>query len=79
VPQVDSTLSEVVATLYYNDLASQAAKLPIVGNKINADLPRHVTNAALDGLFMKLAAQEKLIRKNPTARITDLLKQLRPK
>jgi hypothetical protein len=28
----------------------------------------------LDGLFLKLAAEEKAIRENPVARTTDLLK-----
>ncbi len=64
------------ATRYYNDLASYAAQLPIIGNKVNADLTDHVARAALDGLFMKLAVQEKLIRNNPAARISDILKQL---
>ena len=45
------------ATRYYNDLASYAAQLPIIGNKVNADLTDHVARAALDGLFMKLAVQ----------------------
>ena len=55
------------ATRYYNDLASYAAQLPIIGNKVNADLTDHVARAALDGLFMKLAVQEKLIRNNPAS------------
>ncbi|SIS72882.1 DUF4197 domain-containing protein [Neptunomonas antarctica] len=75
-PEVDSALSEVGATRYYNDLASQAAQLPIVGQQVTGDLSSHVTKAALDGLFLKIAAEEKLIRDNPAARTTDLLKQL---
>ena len=73
-PVVDSALSEVGATLYYNDLALKAAQLPIVGKKINGDLTSHVTNAALDGLFLTL--EEQLIRKDPASRTTALLKQL---
>jgi hypothetical protein len=75
-PHVEGVLSEVRATRYYNDLASQAAKLPVVGKKVNTDLTKHVTHAALDGLFMKLAVQEKLIRKNPAAQTSKILKQL---
>jgi hypothetical protein len=71
-PEVDSALGEVGATRYYNDLA----QLPIVGQQVTGDLSGHVTKAALDGLFLKLAAEEKLIRDNPAARTTDLLKQL---
>jgi len=38
------------------------------------DLDSYVTSKALDGLFLKIAEQEKLIRENPVARTTDLLK-----
>ena len=40
------------------------------------DLDNYVTTKALDGLFLKIAEQEKLIRENPAARATDLLKQV---
>ena len=40
------------------------------------DLDDYVTGKALDGLFLKLAAEEKAIRENPVARTTDLLKQV---
>jgi hypothetical protein len=72
-PVVDSAINEVGATRCYNDLALKAAQLPIVGKKINGDLTSHVTNAALDGLFLTLAAEEKLIRKDPASRTTALL------
>ncbi len=75
-PEIDTALGEVGATKYYNSLATQAAQLPLVGQQVEGDLTNHVTNAALDGLFLKLAAEEKLIRKNPAARSTELLKKL---
>jgi len=40
------------------------------------DLDDYVTRKALDGLFQKIAAQEKLIRENPVARTTDLLQKV---
>lgn len=40
------------------------------------DLDDYVTRKALDGLFVKIADQERLIRENPAARTTDLLKQV---
>ena len=46
----------------------------MVGKEINMDLPDYVTEQALDGLFTMLAAEEKKIRENPTARTTELLK-----
>lgn len=40
------------------------------------DLDDYVTRKALDGLFLKIAEQEKLIRSDPAARTTDLLRQV---
>jgi len=40
------------------------------------DLDEYVTGKALDGLFLKLAAEEKAIREDPVARSTDLLKKV---
>ena len=40
------------------------------------DLDTFVAQKAIDGLFIRIAEQEKLIRENPAARTTDLLKQV---
>nr|VFJ88802.1 MAG: Protein of unknown function (DUF4197) [Candidatus Kentron sp. H] len=40
------------------------------------DLDSYVTDKALDGLFLKLAEEEKAIRTDPVARGTDLLKSV---
>jgi len=40
------------------------------------DLDSYVTHKALDGLFLKIAEQEKQIRENPIARTTDLLQKV---
>lgn len=40
------------------------------------DLDRYVTDKAMDGLFLKLAAEEARIRSDPVARTTDLLQQV---
>jgi Protein of unknown function (DUF4197) len=49
------------------------------GNLLGAQMPDlddYVTRKALDGLFVKIAEQEKLIRENPVARTTDLLQKV---
>jgi hypothetical protein len=49
------------------------------GNRLGVqapDLDDYVTRKALDGLFLKIAEQEKLIRENPAARTTDLLQKV---
>jgi hypothetical protein len=40
------------------------------------DLDGYITSKALDGLFLKIAEQEKMIRDNPVARTTDLLQKV---
>ncbi|MCU0786268.1 MAG: DUF4197 domain-containing protein [Verrucomicrobia bacterium] len=40
------------------------------------DLDEYVTRKTLDGLFVKIAEQEKQIRENPMARTTDLLQKV---
>jgi hypothetical protein len=45
-------------------------------NKESLDIDSYVTRHALDGLFVKIAEQEKLIRENPVARTTDLLQKV---
>lgn len=43
---------------------------------MNPDLVEYATNKAIDGLFVQIAKEELEIRKNPAARITDLLKKV---
>jgi hypothetical protein len=45
-------------------------------NTGSTDLDEYVTGKTLDGLFLKLAAEEKKIREDPMAKTTDLLKQV---
>ncbi|HDY85113.1 hypothetical protein LCGC14_0746020 [marine sediment metagenome] len=75
-PTISSSLNEVGATKYYNDLTEKVAALPLVGENVNLNLPNYVTDQALNGLFTMIAAEEKKIRENPAARTTDLLKKV---
>ncbi len=43
-------------------------------SKETVDLDHHVTNKSLDGLFYMVGQEEKKIRTDPSARVTDLLK-----
>ena len=40
------------------------------------DIESYVVSKALDGLFLVLGEQEKKIRTNPAAQVTDLLKKV---
>lgn len=74
-PIVDSTLKKNNATKYYADLAGIYNKIPLV-QKVNPNLTEYATNKAVDGLFILVAQEEKKIRENPAARVTDLLKKV---
>ena len=44
--------------------------------KINPDLTGYVTERALQGIFYQIAIEEKNIRHDPVARVTDILKKV---
>jgi hypothetical protein len=74
-PVIKVSLDKVGATKYWNTVFSSYNKLPFV-KKVNPDLLDYVTNKAIDGLFVQIAKEELEIRKNPVARVTDLLKKV---
>jgi hypothetical protein len=45
-------------------------------DQMNFDLDQYVTDKALNGLFLMLAEEEKKIRRDPAARVTNLLKKV---
>ncbi|MBN1337836.1 MAG: DUF4197 domain-containing protein [Bacteroidales bacterium] len=45
-------------------------------NPVNTELDDYTTRKALDGLFVKVADEEKDIRTDPVARVTDLLERV---
>lgn len=75
-PIVSATMDEVGVTSAYKKMISKADFLSSFVDKDSLDLDRYVTAKTLDGLFLKLAAEEALIRKDPLARSTDLLKKV---
>lgn len=74
-PIIDSTLQKNNATRYYNTLATTYNRLPLV-KPVNANLTEYATNKAVDGLFILVAQEEKRIREDPVARVTDILKRV---
>ncbi len=74
-PVVDKAMNEVGVTRRYNELLGQAKAIPFFRTE-DYDLDRYVVGKALDGLFHMVGEQEKKIRTNPTARVTDLLKEV---
>jgi hypothetical protein len=76
-PVVSSSMDEVGVTRSYKNMVGKYAALPLVGGKAESvDLDDHVTTKALDGLFLVLGQEETKIRTDPSARVTDLLKDV---
>ncbi len=74
-PLIKESLDKVDATRYWKDVFDVYNKIPFV-TKINSDLTQYATEKAIDGLFIKIAEEEKEIRDNPSARTSALLKKV---
>ena len=75
-PIIDTSLNEVGATRYYNQLDDKLSSVPVVGQELDMDLQDYVTDQALNGLFVMLAQEEQKIRDNPAARTSEILQQV---
>lgn len=74
-PIIKASLDKTGATKHWETMFTAYNKLPMV-QKVNPDLVDFVTNKAIDGLFVQIAKEELAIRKNPAARVSDLLKKV---
>ena len=75
-PIIEQALAKTDATKYWKDVFDTYNKLPTTFKKINTDLPAYVTERSLSGLFFQVAEEEKKIRKDPAARVSDTLKKV---
>lgn len=75
LPEVSRATSEVGVTQQYKQLTGLFSSIPFA-KKENLDIDQYVVGKALDGLFLVLGQEEKKIRTNPQARVTDLLKEV---
>lgn len=74
-PIVSSSMNEVGVTRSYKEMMGQYESLPFM-SKESVDVDHYVTNKSLDGLFTMIGQEEKKIRTDPAARVTDLLKNV---
>jgi hypothetical protein len=72
-PVISTSMDEVGVTSLYKDMMGKYESVPFV-KSVAPDLDHHVTEKALDGLFLMVGEEEKKIRTDPAARVTDLLK-----
>lgn len=74
-PVVQNAINKVQVTKYWNPIITNYNKVPFV-EKQNPDLTAYVTDRAMEGLFKLIADEELKIRKDPAARVTDILKRV---
>ncbi len=76
-PIVKTTMEEIGAVKAYNDYMGKFESNPLMQmTGMNTDINQYVTEKTIDGLFLMVANEEKKIRQNPAARVTDLLKSV---
>lgn len=75
-PITRQAMDEVGATRTYRALDEKIRTIPFIPAQLQFDLDRYVTEKSLDGLFFMLAREEKKIREDPQARVTELLKKV---
>ena len=80
LPIVQKTTEQTGVTRAYKQMVSKANfggfSASSFLNQDSVDLDGYVTHKALDGLFLKIAQEEKRIRENAAARTTDLLQKV---
>ena len=74
-PTVQNAIDKVELTKYWSPIISNYNKIPLV-EKQNPDLTAYVTDRAMVGLFKLIADEELKIRKDPAARVNDILKRV---
>ncbi len=74
-PVVEQAMNEVGAVRQYKELVTLYQSIPFVKSAA-LDIDQHVVSKGLDGLFHVLGEEERKIRTDPTARVTDLLKEV---
>lgn len=75
-PIVSSSMNEAGVTKAYNEMMGKYTSSVPFASKESLDLNSYVTNKASDGLFYMVGQEEKKIRTDPSARVTDLLKKV---
>ena len=76
LPIVQDATAQVGVTSAYKKMTGSFGYLAQFTDQGAPDLDAYVTQKTLDGLFLKLAQEEKLIRRDPLARSTELLEKV---
>ncbi|MCC6290019.1 MAG: DUF4197 domain-containing protein [Chitinophagaceae bacterium] len=73
-PVIEKALAKTNATKYWSDVFTAYNKF--TAKPINPDLSGYVTEKSLSGIFYEVSLEEQKIRKDPAARVTELLKKV---
>jgi hypothetical protein len=76
LPLVQKATAETGVSGAYKNLMSRAGPLSKLAGAEAQDLDGYVAAKALDGLYLLVADEEKKIREDPQARVTDILKKV---
>jgi hypothetical protein len=74
-PVIRDSMARVGAVKSYRRMMAKYNSLPLV-KKVDVDLEGYVTEKSLDGLFFTVGEEEKKIRQDPAARVTELLRKV---
>ena len=74
-PVVTKAMNEVGVTRQYKALVARYQTIPFVKSE-TFDVDQYVVDESLDGLFHVVGEEERKIRTDPTARATDLLRDV---
>lgn len=74
-PIVSQSIGREEVTKHWQPLATAYNSIPFV-KKVNPDLEEYVTKKTVDGLFTLIAEEERKIRENPIARISEILRKV---
>lgn len=75
-PEISSALQQTGTISAWTELTSQYNRIPLTSHKVDTDLVRYAAERAMDGFFIRIAAEEASIRADPVARTTSLLKRV---
>ena len=74
-PIIQKAMADVGVTRNFQNINDRLSTIPFA-DRLSFDLDQYTTDKGLDGLFYMLAKEERKIRQDPAARVTDLLKKV---
>jgi hypothetical protein len=74
-PEVSAAMDTVGVTRFFKKMMDKARSIPFLKDE-SVDLDHYVTTKALDGLFLMVSREETKIRKDPAARVTELMRNV---